>query len=75
MAKGGRVSLGNNGGIAGSGVFGLFGSIVTCKSDDNSYYCLFVKFFNILIMTALVIYILYIIYYFVFPLLFSKKRK
>ena len=36
MARGG-----SNGGIGGSGVFGLFGSTVTCKSDDNSYYCWF----------------------------------
>ena len=45
MARGG-----SNGGIGGSGVFGLFGSTVTCKSDDNSYYCWFVKFFNVLII-------------------------
>ena len=76
MARGSsRGSFGNNGGIGGSGVFGLFGSTVTCKSEDNSYYCWFVKFFNVLIMSIVIFYILYLIYYFVFPMLFSKKRR
>jgi hypothetical protein len=35
-----------NGGILGSGVFGMFGSTVNCKDADNSFYCNFVKFFN-----------------------------
>ena len=52
MAKGG--SKGSFGGIGGSGVFGLFGSTVTCKSEDNSYYCWFVKFFNVLIMSIVI---------------------
>lgn len=73
MARG--ISMGGNGGIAGSGVFGFFGSTVTCKSDDTSYYCGFVKSFNVLIMSLLIIYILYFVYYFVGPMLFRKKRR
>ena len=54
MGKGGRLmkgmrsgSSGSSGnGIMGSGVSGLFGSVVTCKNGDNSFYCNFIKFFN-----------------------------
>ena len=39
----GAANTSGNGGILGSGVFGLFGSTVSCKDSDNSYYCNFVK--------------------------------
>ena len=74
MAKGGGGRSGN-GGIGGTGVFGLFGSTVTCKSEDNSFYCLFVKFFNLIIMSIVLFYILYLAYIFVGPMLFGKKRR
>ena len=56
MAKGGGGRSGN-GGIGGTGVFGLFGSTVTCKSEDNSFYCLFVKFFNLLFKSSNLLFI------------------
>jgi len=31
----------SNGGIMGSGVFGMFGTTIQCKSEDNSLYCSF----------------------------------
>jgi hypothetical protein len=65
----------NNGGIGGSGVYGHFGSVVNCKSEDNSMYCNFVKFFNVLIMFCVIISIIYIIYLFTSPYLSKKKYK
>jgi hypothetical protein len=29
----------NNGGMFGSGIFGMVGSTVHCKAEDNSMYC------------------------------------
>ena len=65
----------SNGGIIGSGVYGNFGSFVNCKSDDNSMYCNFVKFFNVLIMCIAIIAIIYIIYLFVSSNLSKRKYK
>lgn len=73
MAKG---RLGNNGGIGGTGVFGFFGSTVTCKSDDTSYYCLFVQFFNVIIMSLVLCFIVYTVYnLFSYSSIFKRGRK
>jgi hypothetical protein len=61
----GGGSMGGNGGIMGSGIFGMFGSSVQCKSDDNSYFCILSKIVNGLIMVLLLFAILYFIYYIV----------
>ena len=63
----------NNGGILGSGVFGLFGSTVSCKADDPSMYCSFVKFFNLLIMLIISIVIIQFAYYMI-KTYFSSSR-
>lgn len=68
------ISTGN-GGILGSGFLVFFGSTVTCKDSDNSYYCNFVKFFNMLIMIIVLIMILYFVYSFAYPYVFSSKRR
>jgi hypothetical protein len=57
----------------GSGVFGHFGSFVNCNSQDNSMYCNFVKFFNVLIMLMVIIGIIYFIYKFASPYFMKKK--
>jgi hypothetical protein len=57
LRGGGGSSSGGGGGIGGSGVFGVFGTVVQCKSDDNSWYCMLSKFVNVLIMLVLVFYI------------------
>jgi hypothetical protein len=69
MGKGGRLG-GGNGGIAGSGIFGLFGTTIRCDSKDDSMYCNIMKLFNMLIVFGFVAYILYIAYFF-----FMKKRR
>lgn len=71
----GATNTSGNGGILGSGVFGLFGSTVSCKDSDNSFYCNFVKFFNFLIMFLVIAYVIFIAYTVVLPMMFSKKRK
>ena len=64
-----------NGGIGGTGVHAVFGSVVQCKDDDNSFYCNFTKIFNIIIMFVVIITILYIIYNLFKEYFFGKKRK
>lgn len=61
-------SIGKNGGMGGSGVFGFFGTTIHCDSNDNSYYCLFMKFFNLI----MVIFILYFLLKTFFPKITGK---
>jgi hypothetical protein len=76
MAKGGKVgpavSANNNGGIMGSGIFGMFGSTVVCKSDDKSLYCTLSKTVNVIMMVIFLLVILYIVYL-VFKYFFGSK--
>jgi len=62
--KGLSMGSAGNGGIMGSGIFGMFGSIVNCKAEDTSTYCEFVKMFNVLIMVLVIVFILYAVYTF-----------
>ncbi len=52
----------NNGGIMGSGIFGMFGSTVHCKAEDDSMYCNLTKFVNIIMMIFFIIFVIYLIY-------------
>jgi len=72
MAKGGMSS---NGGILGSGVFGLFGTTIKCESTDDSNYCNIMKMFNLLIVIAVVLFILYYAYLFMANTRLSNRRK
>jgi len=58
---------GSNGGILGSGIFGLFGTTIQCDSTDDSMYCNFMKFVNILIAAVMICAILYLGYLFIYP--------
>jgi hypothetical protein len=51
----------NNGGIAGSGIFGGIGSVVQCKAEDDSLYCKFAKLMNIIVWIITIGFILYIL--------------
>ena len=62
MARGGSSG---SGGIMGSGVFGFFGTTIQCPASDTSFYCTFMKYFNLFIVFIIVLYILSIIYSFV----------
>jgi hypothetical protein len=50
----------NNGGIGGSGVFGLLGTTVNCKAEDRSAYCTAAKVMNMLMWLA-ILYALFIL--------------
>ena len=65
----------SNGGILGSGIFGMFGSQVVCKGTDDTIYCNIMKMFNILMGVIMVCVILYFIYYFLNTFVFSSKRR
>jgi hypothetical protein len=75
MSRGGSSSSSGNGGILGSGIFGMFGTTIQCKSTDDSMYCNIMKFFNLFFMIVLVLFILWTIYSFAYPLLFSKRGR
>ena len=76
MAKGGgRTTSGGNGGIMGSGIFGLFGTTIQCPASDTSYYCTFMKFFNILMIVGFLLIIMYYGYtFFIQPSLKRGRR-
>jgi hypothetical protein len=60
-----------NGGIAGSGIFGMLGTTIHCNSDDNSLYCNFMKFVNFILFAILLLFIAYIVY----SVFIAKKRR
>jgi hypothetical protein len=43
----------DNGGIGGSGVFGLLGTTVNCDAQDRSLYCTAAKVMNMLMWLAI----------------------
>jgi hypothetical protein len=61
-------SLSNNtaaiggGGILNSGIFGMFGTVVQCKSDDTSMFCTLSKIVNGLMMILFLLLIFYILF-------------
>jgi hypothetical protein len=73
MGKSGGSS--GNGGIMGSGVFGFFGTTIQCPASDTSYYCSFMKIFNVIMVLFVIIFILYTIYNFVMPNYFRKRGR
>ena len=63
----------NNGGIMGSGIFGMFGTTVRCDANDNSFFCSVSKLVNLIMMflfLAIVIYLIYIAFNY-----FTKGKK
>ena len=71
-----KVSSSNgNGGIMGSGVFGMFGTTIHCDANKDSFYCNIMKLFNLLIVLFFVLFILYIVYTYVLRPYFMSKRR
>ena len=52
----------SNGGINNTGVFGFIGTTIQCKAEDTSFYCTFMKYFQLLMMFIFIILIIYFIY-------------
>lgn len=62
-SSGNTGGMGNNGGIMGSGIFGMFGTTVQCKADDKSMFCTLSKFVNFIIMIIFLLGVLYLLYF------------
>lgn len=71
----GKGVSGRNGGIFGSGIFGIFGTTIKCDATDNSYYCQIMKLFNLLIVFFVLVCVLYYAYILVIKPAFSSKSK
>jgi hypothetical protein len=69
-----KSSMGN-GGIGGSGIFGMIGTTVTCQSTDTSAYCSFVKFTNIIFISVILLSILFFALTVLYSFLIKKRRK
>ena len=61
------------GGIMNTGIFGMFGTVVQCKSDDTSMFCTLSKIVNGLMMILFLFFMLYIIYMLFNYFLSSRK--
>lgn len=68
MAKSKSIDSGR-GGVADSGIFGLLGTTVQCDSGDDSLFCKFAKFMNVLVWILMLVAIFYVAKSF----LFKKK--
>jgi hypothetical protein len=78
MGKMGRIgtSSGQGGGMLGSGIFGMFGTVIRCDSTDTSWYCWIMKVFNLLIVFMIVAVMLTAAYnYLSTTSLFRKKSR
>jgi len=64
----------SNGGVFGTGIFGMFGTVVKCDSKDDSMYCNLAKFINLIFMFLFLAFIFYIIYYFFKTIKKTKGR-
>lgn len=62
-----------SGGILNSGIFGMFGTVVQCKSDDTSMFCTLSKIVNGLMMILFLFLILYILYM-IFKYFLSSRK-
>lgn len=65
----------SSGGMMGTGVHGVLGTTILCKSDDTSYYCMFSKLLNSIIMFFVFAVILFTAYKVIMPLINKKSRK
>lgn len=58
----------------GLGFFSFIGTTIRCNADDESIYCNFMKIINLLLMTLIFIYVLYVTYNKILVPLFSSKK-
>jgi hypothetical protein len=65
----------SSGGIGGSGIFGMFGTVIQCKSDDTTWFCMLSKFVNTLILLMIVFYFISIAFDFFKSFTSNKKMK
>lgn len=75
MARRGGRSSSTNGGIGGSGIFGVMGTTIRCDSEDDSFYCNFMKFFNVIITLGVLAYFAYFLYTIVIPWFMKRSKR
>ena len=76
MARSSSVSSrSSSGGMMGSGVYGGLGTTILCNSEDTSYYCMFAKLLNSIIMFFIFSLILFSAYRVIMPLITKKSRR
>lgn len=68
-------SSGGYGGIAGSGIFGMVGTVVKCDANDTSMYCSLAKFVNMLLMIFILLYIMYFVLSFAYSFFKSGRKR
>ena len=79
MARTRRTNTNGTGGLLGSftSMFGIH-QVNVCKTEDDTFYCNFMRIFKTFIAIIMIFSILYIIFLFVFPkskILGGKLRK
>jgi len=74
MPKQSTAKNSENGGIMGSGIFGMFGTTIQCPASDTSMYCSFMKIFNLIMVIGFILFILYTIYIMFIAPSFNKRR-
>jgi membrane protein implicated in regulation of membrane protease activity len=62
----------SNGGIGGSGIFGMFGTTIVCKAEDDSMYCSISKFITMWLQFLLFLVVLFLIVWVGYP--YAKKH-
>lgn len=75
MARSKSMMASGGGGMMGSGIHGMLGTTIVCKSDDTSYYCMFSKLLNSIMMFFMFAIILYMAYTYLMPMITKKSRK
>lgn len=76
--KSSNTKTGSFNNISASDILGLFGfrQINICNSNDESFYCKFMRFFQLFITIIIFIVIIYFIYtYLVKPFVFQQKKR
>jgi hypothetical protein len=73
----GRSSSGSNSSGGGPGLFGGLGLGVVsqCDSEDDSAFCQFSRFMQVITMIFTLFFFIYLVYMFVKPYLGKRKRR
>lgn len=69
-----RSRFSNGGGIGGTGIHAMFGSIVQCPVNDTSFFCSLTKLVQIIFMIGFLIFVVFLLYTFL-KSTFRNSRK
>lgn len=51
-----------SGGLLNSGILAFFGTTINCNAESDSYYCNFMKIFNVLMVMGIIASVLFFVY-------------